>query len=186
MNRNPRGNGQAAAEDEYFRREDARRLEQLSADNQPRDPLELALGINDSVVLRRLSALGINADNALALRLFPLFAVAWSDGRMDALEVRALLAEAEVAGISEPSAAHELIKSWTRNKPDPDFEEAWKIYARTLNAKLGERAMISLRASLLRRARCVAEASGGLAGLGAVSRRERRILDTLSHALGGG
>ena len=185
MNKNPRRNRQAAPEDAYFKREDACKLAQLRANNHPRDPLELALGIDDPVVLTRLLELGISADITLALRLFPLFAVAWSDGRMHPAEASALLAEAEIAGISEPSAAHELIKSWIRNKPDPDFEQAWKIYARDLSAKLGERAIVTLRESLLRRARSVAEASGGLAGLGAVSRREQRILDALSDALAG-
>ena len=99
MNNNPRRNRQAALEEEHFKREDARKLAQLRADNQPRDPLELALGIDDPVVLTRLLELGISADTTLALRLLPLFAVAWSDGRMHPAEASALLALASTAAL---------------------------------------------------------------------------------------
>ncbi len=182
MNKNPGTNGQRPLEEEYFKREDARRLAKLGAANPPRDPLGAALDVQDPMVAKRLLELGISAELIPVLRLFPLFAVAWSDGRLDPPEVDKLLSEAEAAGITEPSSAHELIKSWIRNKPDGDFEESWKIYARSLSAELGERVTNAIRDSLLRRARTVAEASGGLLGFGAVSRCEQRTLDALGEA----
>ena len=184
MNKDPRSNGHAAArEDEYFKREDSDKIAQLRTNNQAPCPLELALGINDPAILTRLSELGVTADNSAALRLLPLFAVAWSDGNIHRLEARVLLAEVEVAEISKPSAANDLIKCWMLIKPDPDFEEAWRIYARALCAKVGKQAVTSLRESLLRRGRFVAEAAGGIAGIGSVSRSEQRVLDELSYAL---
>ncbi|MFQ5353193.1 MAG: hypothetical protein ACE5D3_09010 [Candidatus Binatia bacterium] len=182
MNNNLGTNQPRPLEEEYSRREDARRLAKLGTANPPYDPLGSALDATDPVVAKHLLELGISSEVIPALRLFPLFAVAWSDGRLDQPEVDELLAEAEAAGITEQSSAHELIKNWIRNKPDGDFEESWKIYARSLRAKIGGRATNAIRDSVLRRARTVAEASGGLLGFGAVSRCEQRTLDALGDA----
>jgi hypothetical protein len=63
--------------------------------------------------------------------------------------------------------------------------ETWVEYIRELRGQLSEEEHKSLKASLLGRARSVAEASGGYLGLGLkVSKTETAVLKTLEDAFG--
>jgi hypothetical protein len=54
-----------------------------------------------------------------------------------------------------------------------------------LCGKLSLKERVALKNELLGHARSIAEASGGLMGLGAISRDEKRILEKMEKAFGG-
>ena len=124
----------------------------------------------------RLLELGVSSDMLDVLRLLPMFAVAWSDGRMTTRERETLLASACDAGIPADGAKRRLVDSWLRHVPDPDFEEAWRIHADSPAGRATTRWVMT-------RARIVAQTSSDTPGNGSGSTVERRTLDRFEAAL---
>src|SRR5919198_1576509 len=100
-----------ALENEFFHKREKALIERMrteQARQTARQALATASGLTDPAVLDRLVGLGIEPDTLLALRLVPLVAVAWADGKLDDRERRAVLAGLEAAGITAGSAAYAL------------------------------------------------------------------------------
>lgn len=146
--------------------------------------LREASGITDDAILRKLAALGIRAETLAALTMIPIVEVAWADGSMDAKERDAILVGAESVGIEPGSPSHGLLRIWTEDRPAPDLLGAWRDFIGALVRELepGERAR--LREKLVGRARSVAEATGGILGIDAVSPEEARVLAGLEESFG--
>jgi hypothetical protein len=66
--------------------------------------------------------------------------------------------------------------------PTEARRKVWFAYAQDLNGRLDPNERRRVRDELLARARRVAEASGGLFGVGKVSAAEQRILDAVAGA----
>ena len=101
-------------EDEFFRREDKRLIEQLTAlraAEATREALGRASGITKPAVLDKLIELGIRAETVAALSIVPLVEVAWADGGIDAKERGAVV---ERAGVPEDSTAGALLAASAR------------------------------------------------------------------------
>ena len=79
-------------------------------------------------------------------------------------------------------SAHFNETIWLRRKPAPALLEAWEQYIRALGRELGEAERRALRDEVLKDARSIAEAAGGIFGLGAVSADEQRMLQRLEAA----
>lgn len=174
-------------EDEFFRREDQRlveRLKDLKAAATTRDALAKASGITTPAVLETLMELGIRAETVAALAIVPLVEVAWADGALDAKERHMVI---ERAGVSRGSAEDALLEAWLDRRPDPKLLTAWTHLVQGMCAQLDADGAERLKTGLLERARAVANASGGMFGVGAkVSRPEAAMLANLAAAFGGG
>jgi hypothetical protein len=167
-----------AQEEDWFReREEAARA-QLRAQREAaarREQLAAVLELSPGPLLDRLEALGVTAENAAAFRVLPLVEVALADGTVDEAERRALLEAAADSGVVLGSGAHATLEAWLECAPGEALFEAWRAWARP-------EASDRLHA-LLARAREVAASSGGLLGLGRVSRAEQRVLERLGAAI---
>jgi hypothetical protein len=167
-----------AQEEDWFReREEAARA-QLRAQREAaarRERLAAALELAHGPLLERLEALGVTAENAAAFRVLPLVEVASADGRVDEAERRALLEAAAEAGVVFGSEAHATLEAWLERPPGEALFEACRAWSRPERSD-------RLR-GLLARARDVAACSGGLLGLGRVSRAEQRVLERLAAAV---
>jgi len=133
-------------------------------------------------LFERLTGLGIDADTVAALALIPLVEVAWADGRMDEDERRAVLKGADASGISAGGSSFRMLESWLAEPPQPDMLTAWREFIRLVCRDLSVEAQLRLKAGIVGQARAVAEAAGGLLGLGSVSRQEERALASLERA----
>ncbi len=175
-------------EDSFFRQRDQELLQALreeTASKQRRQALSEASGIVDGDLLDRLHELNVSRETLAALCLVPLIAVAWADGTIDAKERRAVLDAAEQKGIAGEHPGYQLLESWLKQKPDAKLLASWKGYVATLSQTLNEAAANALKQDILGRARAVAEAAGGLLGLGnRVSKPEQAALDDLEQAFG--
>jgi hypothetical protein len=174
-------------EEEFFRREDARLMERLRAQQeqeQARQGLATAAGISDPVVLDQLAALGIRAETVTALSVVPLIEVAWADGTLDDAERRAILDRSGELGFQPGSVARAMLETWLARKPDESLLTAWSQTIRAMCDRIGPTEAATMKAQTLERARAVAGASGGgLLGLGSkVSRAESAMLDRLAAA----
>ena len=90
---------------------------------------------------------------------------------------------ADNAGMHQQHAGHQLLEDWLKRRPDKELLAAWKSYVAALCDALSEEAVNDLKDDLLGRARAVAEAAGGMLGLGnKVSKSEQSMLEELAQA----
>lgn len=143
----------------------------------------LRLYLNDGAVLEHFVSLDIRDDRLAALFVIPIVEVAWADGNVDDKEREAILAAAEAIVLGRGSASTQLLRHWLTQRPDRGVRAAWNQYVAAFSATLGHEAKIAFKRELLESARSVAEAAGGLLGLGNnISKSEHIVLDELEQA----
>ena len=180
------GDRRKALEAEFFRRQEAALLARLRAEDQrraERAALAAAASIRDEALLDQLVALGISADTLTALALVPLAEIAWADGKVEDAEKQAILVAARAAGLEETSGGHRLLESCLSEPPQAKLRKLWEHYVKSICATLSVEERTALRSELLQRARGVAEAAGGIMGLGSrVSKQEEALLSEFARA----
>ena len=176
-------------EEEFFHRESQRQLEnlrQVRIKEQSREELSQASGIQNEVILDRLLELGITPQTVAALAVVPLVEVVWADGHLDEKEKQAFLQAAGQFGLSAGSVNYDLLESWLSKRPDRRLRQSWREYIQGLCEELTPEQREALKSDLLRRARDMAEASGGILGLGSkISKAEMDTLEELADAFPG-
>ncbi len=176
---------QKALEEEFFARKNQQLRDKLKAtfdQEVTRDLLKAATGLSDPQILDRLVALQVRGETMAAFWLYPLVEVAWADGKLDRDERDAILTAAVAAGIEKGSAGYELLEATIADGPTEARRDVWFAYARDLAARLDPKERRAVREDLVRRARVVAEASGGVLGMRKVSANEQRVLDRIAEA----
>ncbi|MGC6493738.1 MAG: hypothetical protein ACON5B_12965 [Myxococcota bacterium] len=176
-----------ALEDLFFAHKDAERVAALQAraarDAQVHELTDVT-GIHDADVLGHLVSLGVTADTLAALALVPVLHVAWSDRVLDANERNTLLLEAAEAGVVRGSVAHTLLESWLGTAYNADLFSAWADYWTALRPHMGADKAANMASGMIAVAERVARASGGFAGINAVSAAERSALAEIRSVLG--
>ena len=175
-----------ALENQFFAEVDEKLLQALKAELTKADAAkELAklTGLNDLSVLQGLIEAGLAPTTFPALRLFPLIAVAWSDGRLDAAERDLVLAAADKQGIAAGSASWSILSGWLQAEPAPSLFDAWEGFAPALVAHLSTAEATSLKEAIVAEVRNVAEASGGVLGWASISKGEHLALNRIEKAL---
>lgn len=174
-----------AMEDEFFHRVDEQLLEELrkSAEREKsREALASTTGLSDSELLDTLLEAGFQVTTLSAIMLVPATFVAWADGQVDPAERETILKAAAKRGIEAESPAGKLLQSWLSRKPPKSLWETWKQYAQAVGESLPAKAASTLRQEVHSLATAVAEAAGGILGIGKVSSQERQVLDQIKQA----
>ncbi len=186
MNEDFLGDRRKALEDTFFAKHNdqlKQKLREANTARAKRDALRTVSGIADEAVLDQLIALNVQSETLAALSLVPLIEVAWADGRMESKERQAILTGAQTAGLAIGSASYQLLEGWLNQPPAPALFNAWQVYVKALVSTLDADAREALKADLLGRARVVADAAGGVLGLGSrISRAEQARLTALEQA----
>ena len=178
-------NRKRALEDEFFRKEEAKKLARMRkkiAQKETRDALKAASGIADEPILDRLAELGLTAETVAALALAPLVHVAWADGKVQKDEREAILEAAHAKGIDKKSPAYELLAEWLGPGEPPRLYETWAGYIRALGEKLTDDQARKLQTQIVGFARAIAGSSGGLLGVGKISGAEQVALAEIEQA----
>ncbi|MCP5056649.1 MAG: MMPL family transporter [bacterium] len=136
--------------------------------------------LGDEALHASLRALGIHEQTLRALGLIPLVQVAWADGQLDARERAAILDAAQSLGLDQDAQSLELLSEWLAGPPDESLFHAWRGYVEALLTQLSIEGRVRLEETVLVRARSVAQAAGGVAGLRRVSRSEELVLERLA------
>lgn len=173
-------------EEEFFRKQNAAVLEKMRASKaaeEERAQMAAALGTDDQVLIDQLHTHGVTSATLAAVALAPLVLVAWADRTLEDKEREAVLSEARSNGVAEGSEGYELLQGWLREKPDLTLLTAWSAYARAITESLEGSQRQEFRNSILNRARAVANAAGGFAGMGKVNDREKDVLNQIEAAL---
>jgi Tellurite resistance protein TerB len=159
-------------EEEYFRKQESELLEQLrqkAAAEAERRKMGEALETQDPQLLEDLQALGYTAETVKLLFAIPLISVAWADGSVSPRE-RSLIRELAQGG------AQKQLTEWLDHRPSEAFVEASLRAIRSLLASKSADAGCDLLASCVR----IAEASGGILGLGSISGAERAAMERVA------
>jgi len=178
-----------ASEDEYFARKDRELIEterRKAADAAELHRLGAALGVSDEELLTKLRAAGFGPSHVALVPVLPALEIAWSDGAVGKAEgelLRETLRRYSDGQQPSPEASAKLEDFLLSRPPDHLFEQARRAAQIAVDrADEGKRRELTTR--MMAEARAVAEAGGGLLGLGTVSTPERRALDALAAALG--
>jgi tellurite resistance protein len=113
----------------------------------------------------------------------PLVQVAWADGSVRPEERAAIIQAARDAGIESKGGHYPLLEHWLDERPSRQMLEAWEHYVQGLCKQLTPEEVAKLKSDTLKLAYKVAEAAGGLLGLGSkISKAERALIDELERA----
>lgn len=174
-------------ESEYFQRRERELIEKMRA--RARELAEVhemgqATGISDDEVLKALHDLGYTRETVTLVHLVPLLHVAWIDGSVSAAERAGILEAARLRGVEESSPAYRQLLGWLDKKPlDGFFEDSLRLIGDLLSA-MPDDARAKARTTLLAFALAIAEASGGILGLGPkVSDEERSVIDRIAREI---
>lgn len=175
-------------EEAFFKKENAKLLEKIKAEKQralDTEAIKNITGLVDPKTIDQLLALKLDAGTIAAFTLFPLIDVAWADGAVDAKEKKAVMQACEAKGIKSGSPGWALVDGWLEQQPPAAMRETWMAYAKSVGGSLDAPAKALIKNELLGRAREVAEASGGILGMGnKVSKGEADVLAKLEQAFG--
>ncbi len=175
----------AALESQFFAAVDAKLMADLQAELKKSDDAKALAGlsgIDDQAVLEALVSAGVSPSTFPALRLFPLVAVAWADGLLEASERETVLAAADKHSVGLNSPCGGILAAWLAKEPSPELFVAWESFAKALVSKLNAAEALKVKDSILKEVKDVAQASGGLLGWGAISKGESAVLTRIEHA----
>jgi hypothetical protein len=181
--------------------EDRRRALESYLDDQDRDHLNTmrrelvaeereaelasATGIKDRIILAELDKVDSDIGALAALGLIPLVEVAWADGTISPEESTAILQAAASMGVSEGSQSYALLEKWLVTRVSHGAVAAWRDYVKALAKVWGRERTGQIRNAIIGRAESVAQATGGILGLGnKVSPKEQLVLNELDSAFG--
>ncbi len=173
-------------EDAFFARENAQLLERLrreAREKERREALAAVLTVRDEGLIDALIGLDLYPETVVAFGLVPMVEVAWADGEISPKERKAILEAAARSGVEKGSTTFELLENWLQRKPGPELLRTWKHYVSAIGAQLEPDNQTALKDRVLGQARAVAEAAGGILGLGfKVSASEEKVLKDLEAA----
>lgn len=173
-------------EDEYFRRQDRElieRMRQQAADAATRKSIENATGINDPEQIQELQALGFSPDTLALLPLVPVLQVAWAEGGISTAERTMIVNLARSRDIAAGSPADVQLHEWLAEKPsEATFRKASRLIGAMLDHPAGAEMQVSAD-DLIKYCEQIAQASGGLFGIGKVSAEEKAVLQQIAAQL---
>lgn len=173
-------------EEKFFNEVDQKLVEKLRTQMETAERAEAikkVTGIVDDQLVKELAEKNITVETLSAFRLVPHVAVAWADDRLESDERDAVMQAAKLSGISADEPAGKLLSGWLANRPPVDLFETWIEYARSLSASLDGPARSQLKHEMVGQVRAVAEAAGGILGMGSTSPNEKAVIKQVEQAL---
>ena len=174
-----------ALENQFFQEREQALLQKMRdqrARESDREHLSHVTGIENLELLDELLDQGLHAESLVALSLVPMVEVAWADGEVDPKEYAEVMRLAGEHGLESPGT--DLLESWLNHKPGPELLTAWVNFARFLAQQMEPKDRDTLRAEVKAHATMVAKAAGGILGVGAISKEERAMINTLDAPFG--
>lgn len=175
-----------ALEEQFFQKHDkdlVQKMKDAAEKQHSAEEIQKLTGIANSQVLDALANLKVGGAATLVMSLYPLIEVAWADGKLDERERAVILDLARTIGLAKDSAAAGYLDKWLAEKPELSWHTLWADYVKALAAKMKPDDKAMLKATVLGRARVVAEASGGFMGLAfRISEAEQKVLTQLEQA----
>ena len=182
---NPIEIGRKHVEEAFFIANDKALIEKqkaLKKMRETKESLAKVSGIHNEAVLEKLMELEVRPETLASLAVIPLIEVAWADGSVSKKEEEAVLAAAAGIGIKKGGIEYGLLEQWLAHRPPQKMMDAWVHYIQGLGERLTKQEKSALKAELLGQAMKIAESSGGLLGVGAVSKEEKDVIKKMEDA----
>ena len=184
MAENPLSNRKHTTEEEYFQRKDRELVERMRKQAQAEQQLRAlgeSIGVTDPGVIHELAELGFTLETVRLLPLMPVLEMAWAEGGVTPPERKMVLDVARARGIEAGSTADHQLLEWLDRRPaDSVFRRAGRL----INALFASHARVDLTSDdLLKYCEAIADASGGLFGIGRVSADERVTLERIASEI---
>jgi hypothetical protein len=177
--------GRKRLEDAFFIENDKQIIEKQKALKKMRETkasLAKVSGIHNEAVLEKLVELEVRPETLASLAVIPLIEVAWADGSVSKKEETEVLAAAAGMGIKKGGIEHGLLEQWLTHKPPQKMTDAWVHYIQGLGERLTKQEKSALKSELLGQATKIAESSGGVLGVAAVSKEEKDVIKKMEDA----
>jgi len=171
-------------EEEYFQKKDRELVEkmrqQAKAEAQLRE-LGGQVGVTDPQLIHELAELGFTPETVKLLPLIPVLEMAWAEGGVTAPERKMVIDVARARGIEAGSVADRQLAEWLDRQPT---ENVYQRARRLIGALFAFGGRFDLTPDdLLKYCEAIAEASGGLFGIGRVSSEERATLARIADEI---
>lgn len=186
MSDDPLAGRKRTNEEEYFQKKDRELVEKMRQRAQEeRELRELgeSVGVTDQSVIQELAELGFTTETVKLLPLIPVLEMAWAGGDVTAPERKMVVDLARARGIQEKSAADLQLVEWLNRRPD---ESVFRRAGRLIDALFTSGARFNMTPDdLLKYCEAIADASGGLFGIGRISADERATLERIAKEIKG-
>jgi hypothetical protein len=132
--------------------------------------------------LPKFMEMGLLPEEYAYLLLLPVFGVAWADGEMQAQEVKSALSSTNTFASLGVSEQHPIVEKWSKEPIDSEYLHSGLDFLRDLSVHedFGE-ITISRLEDVVRVCHEVAKSAGGILGIAAVSRAEKRVISALEQ-----
>lgn len=175
------------AEERYFaqqeaqRRKDKRRaMEAAAQEMSERRAMKEALHTDDDAITAAIRDLGFDGDTARVFDVLPLVHVAWADGSVSNRERATIFEVLDQRGVAADDEGGVLIASLLEERPSDAFLDETLALLKAITSRAGLTPM-----NIVELCESVAEASGGILGLGnKISGDERATIEKIAGALG--
>ena len=181
------GDRERAMESAYFQKKDQELIEKLrerATLDEERRKLSEELGNLDEELIEALQNLGFTRETLPLLHLTPLVQMAWAEGKVTDNEGNLIFEIAQKHGISKETKAYQKLNEWLENKPSEQFFEHARTAIYLVNQTLPPEKQAVTTGDILTYCTRIAEASGGILGIGnKVSPEERELLEKIEERL---
>jgi hypothetical protein len=182
----PLADRRRAHEEDYFQKKDRELIEKMRQQaraEQQRRELGAQVGVTDPEVTRELAEMGFTPDTVKLLPLVPVIEMAWAEGGVTPPERKLVTELARGRGIAAGTDGDRQLAEWLERRPP---EAVLRSAARLINAVMASGGRIDVsHDDLLKYCEAIADASGGIFGIGRVSAEERSTLTRLAEELRG-
>jgi hypothetical protein len=168
---NPLDKIRVAKETEYFRKQEEALLRELRR--------RAAIADERQQLSQDLEELGFDRDTAILLPILPLVEIAWAEGGVSSRERDLIFELARARGVQPDTPAYIRLSEWLSVHPDDNFfTKAREANARMIAGLPADQREASTL-DLASQSKRVAEASGGIFGIGKISPEETRLIDKI-------
>jgi hypothetical protein len=182
----PLADRRRAHEEDYFQKKDRELIEKMrqkARAEQERRELGAQVGVTDQEVIDELAELGFTPETVRLLPLIPVLEMAWAEGGVTPAERKMVTEVARARGIESGTAADRQLAEWLDRRPSQDV---FRRATRLINALVSTGGRVALSPDdLLKYCEAIAEASGGILGIGRVSSEERTTLARIAEEIRG-
>jgi tellurite resistance protein len=179
--------GKRGQEEEYFHKKEQELIEKLrqrSAMEAKRQELYQAVGVADPKILDDLQELGYTRETIGLLHLIPIVRIAWAEGKITQAERELIFEAARAREVVPGTPGFEKLAEWLKRRPTEQFFEKSMQVIQAILMVLPEEEVESSKRDLVSYCTRVAEASGGILGLGGkIDRNERAVLEQVAKML---
>jgi len=172
-------------EEEWARRWAREAVERLRVgrnEEEERRRLAETTGIRSPELLGRMRDLGLDADSASLLFLVPVIGMAAADGAVSHEERNVVKGLARRGGIAPGSRASAMLDGWLHDPPAGEVLDRMLDVVRDVLAAMPQQQADEIRTRMHGALDRVGRASGGVFGIGALSRAERRFMARVASA----